>query len=84
MKHSDATQAKVTVKKEEGRVQVLARDNGKGFDLRELKQDGSRPMGFGLAGMDERVRILNGRIEIRSLPGFGTTVRIIIPTGKSL
>ena len=72
------------MKKETEWVQLFARDNGKGFDLRALARDSARPVGFGLAGMDERVRILNGRMEIRSFPGFGTSVRIIIPAAKSL
>ena len=84
LKHSNATEATVIVKKETEWVQLFARDNGKGFDLRALARDSARPVGFGLAGMDERVRILNGRMEIRSFPGFGTSVRIIIPAAKSL
>jgi signal transduction histidine kinase len=35
--------------------------------------------GVGIAGMRERVTLLNGTFELESAPGVGTTVRAILP-----
>ncbi len=55
-------------------AQLDIRDDGKGFDpqTREKRH-------FGLTGMQERTRILNGEIQIRSAPEKGTHIRISIP-----
>ena len=38
-----------------------------------------RTRGMGLLGMEERVRQLGGRLEVRSKPANGTTVRVSLP-----
>ena len=54
-------------------------DNGKGFDsLVGGKSAGTRN-GFGLSGMQERVRLIGGTITLTSSVGTGTTVQISIP-----
>jgi PAS domain S-box-containing protein len=54
-------------------------DNGEGFDL-----DGARKKGgLGLISIEERVRLLNGSVSIRSEPGKGSTLEILIPIGTS-
>lgn len=52
-------------------------DNGKGFceELKEIKDDKH----FGLSLMRERVKMLNGKIEISSSEGNGTKIHIEIP-----
>ena len=49
------------------------RDDGQGFD----EQTSIR--GMGLANMLQRVQRLQGRLEIDTTPGQGTTIRIAIP-----
>jgi signal transduction histidine kinase len=48
-------------------------DDGAGFDATAIGR------GLGLDGMEERAAILNGRLEVRSRPGGGTTVELIVP-----
>jgi signal transduction histidine kinase len=48
-------------------------DDGKGMDPFE------RGEGLGLAGMDERAAILKARLDVRSSPGNGTVVELVIP-----
>lgn len=50
------------------------RDDGRGFDTLA-----SRRKSFGLAGMEERVRMLGGQIEIISSPGSGTEIKVRLP-----
>ncbi len=55
-------------------------DDGIGFDVATIyPQDGKG--GFGIIGMRERMRLLNGRLEVISAPGAGTQVFAIIPLG---
>ena len=40
--------------------------------------------GMGLLGMKERVRELDGRLEIVSSPGKGTTIKVAVPLEKGV
>jgi signal transduction histidine kinase/streptogramin lyase len=71
IKHSRAAEAIITVKRNSDHVKLHISDNGSGFDHHKR--------GFGLTGMAERVRILNGILEINSTIGDGTTIDVIIP-----
>jgi signal transduction histidine kinase len=51
-------------------------DNGRGFDQRH------RTSGHGLDSMEARASSLNGRVEIASAPGRGTSVRVIVPVAR--
>jgi signal transduction histidine kinase len=51
------------------------RDGGVGFDP---KHTGER-MHLGLASMRERVRLVNGTLDIDSAPGLGTTLVAWVP-----
>ncbi|MEX4005016.1 AAA family ATPase [Paraburkholderia sp. EG285A] len=50
------------------------RDDGRGFDVQA-----ARKRSFGLAGMEERVLMLGGRINVISSPGAGTTIKVRLP-----
>jgi len=77
VEHAEATEASVTIKKDERGVIVTIRDNGKGFD-RVQDFDRSTPRGFGLVGMTERAHVLGGDYKIQSVPGQGTVVTLIV------
>jgi signal transduction histidine kinase len=57
-------------------LEVTVRDDGSGFDPGTSPGDGQPH--YGITGMQERVRSLNGRIEWISARGQGTTVRFAI------
>lgn len=78
MRHAQAKQVWVTLGLHAGEVQLRVRDDGKGLDL-AVVSDTSRTGGFGLIGMQERVRQLGGRLAINSAPGLGTEVRASFP-----
>ena len=80
LKHSEASEANVTIKKNGRAVSTKIEDNGRGFDSRSSKFDIHSTMagersGFGLFGMAERIRILGGTHTVDSEVGKGTTVR---------
>jgi PAS domain S-box-containing protein len=74
-RHSKASFVKILVKSDEQNVLVEINDNGKGIRDEDLKN----PKAFGLIGMRERVRILNGSMFIIRNQGMGTTVSVKIP-----
>jgi PAS domain S-box-containing protein len=52
-------------------------DNGEGFDLKDAQRKG----GLGLISIEERVRLVNGSLSIRSEAGRGSTLEVVIPIG---
>jgi len=76
VKHAEATECVVRVKKEPRGIVITLQDNGKGFSLE--REDGSG-RGFGLSGMAERAKMLHGLLSVDSAPGRGTTVRVEVP-----
>jgi signal transduction histidine kinase/ligand-binding sensor domain-containing protein len=73
IKHSGATEARVTLQRKGRLLQLSIEDNGQGF-FSNSRVVGSYPRGFGLTGISERVRILGGVESIVSIPGQGTTI----------
>ena len=57
-----------------GGVRLCIVDKGVGFCL-----DSAQKTGLGLVSMKERVQIVHGRIEIKSVPTVGTAIRITLP-----
>lgn len=80
VKHSGATEAKVTVKRSDQIVLLRIEDNGKGFAAEQNAASESGQQGFGLVGLAERVRILGGIHNLKSAPGQGTVISITIAT----
>ncbi len=78
MKHAQATEVKVCIKRRVENVILTIEDNGRGFTPGERSPHSSHS-GFGLAGMGERARLLGGELKVRSFPGKGTTVLFEIP-----
>ncbi len=74
VKHAQATEAWVSVRRNAQSLEVVIKDNGQGFDLPQVLRRKDR--GFGLAGLAERVRLLGGKETIQSELGKGTTITI--------
>ena len=72
-KHGGARRAHVEVVEDDSTVRVTVRDDGRGFDPI------AHTDGFGLLGMRERVELLQGTLEVTSLPGQGTTINAAFP-----
>jgi PAS domain S-box-containing protein len=79
-RHSEATEADLTVQFDGTRIRITVADNGKGFELPSSVGDLTRSGKLGLAGMQERARLLGGNMKMESEPGKGTTVTVETPT----
>jgi signal transduction histidine kinase len=82
LKHSNATEATIVASRSSGHVEIVVRDNGRGFTSEDRRDISVSSGGFGLTGIAERVNILGGKHSIRSTPGQGVTVTITVPVAE--
>jgi len=75
IKHSNAAAARVYLSKRKQMLYVLISDAGKGFNVQAARLKGR----LGLISMEERLRLANGRLIIRSKPNRGTQIEARIP-----
>ncbi len=73
LKHSQATERKLTLGYADGQFTLLFQDNGVGFDLAKVKDSGA---GLGLRGMESRVDALGGKLQFETAPGQGFSAEI--------
>jgi PAS domain S-box-containing protein len=78
-RHSQASEAEISVEFGNNQTQIAISDNGKGFDLPQTIGDLTRIGKLGLAGIQERVQLLGGTLTARSHPGKGTSITIKLP-----
>ncbi len=71
--HAQARHVRVRLRYGEGQVGLEVTDDGVGFD------PGTPGAGYGLPGMRARADEAGGRLEVRSAPGLGTTVSVVVP-----
>lgn len=76
--HAGANCIEIRVVFARRRLTVSVVDDGRGV-APEILRDGGRRGHFGLAGMRERARTLNGRLVVDSRPGEGTRIVVTIP-----
>jgi signal transduction histidine kinase len=74
-RHAHASAVTVVLSSRSTGLQLTVSDNGSGFDPERSRDHAS----LGLASMRERVRILQGKLNIESTPGRGTTVIAWVP-----
>lgn len=75
--HAGATRVVVTLTYHPDEVMIDVRDDGRGFDPGQAIASGLR--GRGLSGVRARAVDLDGRADIESAPGEGTTVSVRFP-----
>jgi PAS domain S-box-containing protein len=79
MRHAQAQLVRVELQQYETELQLLILDDGVGFEVEVTLERVAQGTGLGLLGMQERVALLGGRIEIDSAPGRGTQIRVYLP-----
>jgi signal transduction histidine kinase len=75
VRHSGATEARVELRAERDRAFLIITDAGRGFDTAKGRGEG----GLGLSSMQERVRLVQGTLAVRSEPGRGTRIEVFVP-----
>ena len=77
-KHAHAQHIQVKLTLDDQSLSLLVQDDGRGFDPDQVTA-GVRGGHFGLASMNERVKLLGGTICIESEPGAGTCIVVCVP-----
>lgn len=79
IRHAQADDASVVVFQSPQEVSLLVEDNGVGFESGSINTN----KGLGLLGIRERISLVRGTLDIESVVGDGTTIRVRIPMEKT-
>ena len=74
-RHAKASDVRVALHGGNGRLVLAVRDNGTGFE--DSRKEGGASLG--IASMRERMRLLDGALDVDSAPGRGTTITAWVP-----
>lgn len=80
-KHSNASEAQVSIDFQPDSIAAVIEDNGNGF---EVVKNCVNSESFGLVGMRERVSLLDGQLEVNSHKGSGTEIAVKIPISAAV
>jgi signal transduction histidine kinase len=75
LRHAHATRTDVMLGVQNDGIELSVSDDGRGFDV----SSAAASRGLGLISMDERVRMVHGKVNIKSQPGKGTTIQVWVP-----
>jgi PAS domain S-box-containing protein len=78
-KHANAKHVSVALTLQKGTVVLTIADDGVGFDPEAVKGRG----GLGWIGMEERARMVNGKLSIAAPPSHGTRIALEVPLHAS-
>jgi PAS domain S-box-containing protein len=79
VRHAKATEVSVRLEKEEGRLALEVRDNGRGITEKQV----SDPKSLGLMGIRERAAYWGGKVVVQGIRSGGTTVTVRIPLDRT-
>lgn len=77
-KYAQASQVKLDLSDHEGFLTLEVTDNGVGLS----QDDRNKPQSFGLRGLSERARTIQGWLDVSSHPGLGTSIILTIPLAE--
>jgi two-component system NarL family sensor kinase len=78
-RHAQAHHVNIQLTVMPEQIQLMISDDGRGFDPEQVTANH-----FGLIGMNERVNLLSGKLQISSSPGEGTELEISVPLETNL
>jgi len=79
--HARASTVETVLEYGRDHFRLLVRDDGKGIDPEVLK--GGREGHFGLSGLRERASRIGARLKIRTAPGAGTEIDMLVPAAAA-
>ncbi len=79
LRHSQAKRVIIRLQQREDQIYLEIEDNGCGFNVEQESREAVSRKQLGLLGIQERVSLIGGKVEIESTPGQGTRILINIP-----
>jgi signal transduction histidine kinase len=83
LRHAGSCRVEVRVHRNGSGIDVSIEDDGRGFDVVDTMERAATGKAIGLLGMQERVSMTGGEIEIDSTPGAGTRIRVRLPLSEA-
>lgn len=83
VRHAKAQRVIVELWQEDTQLHLIIRDDGIGFDVNVAKEKATKGGSLGLLGMEERVLLIGGQIDIKSVPEKGTEIHVIFPLSQN-
>ncbi len=81
VKNGNAGEVRIRISVREGEIHGVIEDDGCGFDVESAKRRSREKGSFGLSNMEERARLIGGKLTLDSFPGKGTRVSFRVPIG---
>jgi two-component system, NarL family, sensor kinase len=78
VRHAGARTIRLKLLAQPGQVRLLVIDDGRGFDATAMPKDR-----YGLAGINERVHLIGGQLNLQTSPGRGTRVEVRVPLDET-
>jgi signal transduction histidine kinase len=79
VKHSGTKHFEARLKGTPNELELIVHDSGVGFD----PEDALRGRGLGLTSMNERLKLIHGKLSVESHIGQGTTILATVPLGEN-
>jgi signal transduction histidine kinase len=83
-KHAGARQVNVLLNVDSAEAGLIIEDDGRGLDAQSVFEKAARDKRLGLFGMQERITLSGGTLDIESAPQKGTTLFVRVPLKKGL
>ncbi len=82
-RHAEADSVTIKIEFREKALSLSVEDDGQGFRPEEISAAGRKVRGLGLLGMEERVALIGGELTVRSEPGKGTEISVVVPVTEA-
>jgi PAS domain S-box-containing protein len=79
MRHANPQKVRIELLLDDEALKLTIKDDGVGFDVPSAIERAAHGYSMGLLGMQERVALMGGELEIKSMQGKGTTVQALFP-----
>ncbi|BAY13161.1 sensor histidine kinase [Calothrix sp. NIES-2098] len=83
VRHAKAQRVIVELWQQDTQLHLIIRDDGIGFDVNLAREKATKGGSLGLLGMEERVVLIGGQIDIKSVPQHGSKIHAIFPLSQN-
>jgi two-component system sensor histidine kinase UhpB len=77
--HANASSVLISLWTDQSKVCLEVEDDGQGFDVERTSGEAVAKKQLGLLGIQERVSLIGGEVQISSAPGRGTRLEVSVP-----